>query len=48
MGYLVAAFITVWLLVTIYALFVSLRQRKLEQDVQMLEELVQEKLARGE
>ncbi|MEZ4708952.1 MAG: CcmD family protein [Caldilineaceae bacterium] len=46
MGYLVAAFIIVWLLVTIYALFVSLRQRKLEQDVQMLEELVQEKLAR--
>lgn len=47
MGYLMAAFIIVWLLVTVYMLFVSLRQRKLEQEVQMLEELVQEKLARA-
>lgn len=40
MTYLAAAFIGVWLLVTLYVVFLGQRQRQLEQELQVLEELV--------
>lgn len=42
MSYLAAAFIGVWLLVTLYVVFLGQRQRQLEQELQVLEELVTE------
>ena len=38
MQYLAAAFIAVWLLVTIYLVFIGSRQRKLEQELAALQE----------
>jgi CcmD family protein len=43
MFYLAAAFITVWVLITAYVLFLSNRQRQLEQELETLQELMQEK-----
>jgi len=43
MGYLAAAFIGVWLLVTLYVVFLGQRQRQLEQELQVLEELAAER-----
>lgn len=40
MNYLVAGFTAVWLLVTVYLVFMGQRQGKLEQELQSLEELV--------
>jgi CcmD family protein len=43
MFYLATAFIAVWVLVTAYILYIGNRQRHLEQEVEVLQELVQEK-----
>ena len=43
MVYLTAAFIVVWLIITVYVVYIGLRQRKLEQELQSIEELVQER-----
>ncbi|MCB0115749.1 MAG: CcmD family protein [Caldilineaceae bacterium] len=43
MAYLAAAFIILWLLVTLYVVFMLSRQRKLEQEITMLEEQVSER-----
>ena len=43
MFYLAAAFIAVWVIVTVYVLYIGNRQRQLEQEVEILEELLQEK-----
>lgn len=40
MFYLAAAFIGVWVLVTGYIIFVALRQRQLEQEMETLEEML--------
>lgn len=41
MNYLAAAFIALWLLVTLYVVYISLRQRRLEQELNALEETLQ-------
>lgn len=46
MVYLVAAFLVLWLLVTGYVLFMSMRQRRLEQEISVLEEMMTEKADR--
>lgn len=43
MVYLAAAFIAVWVIITGYLLYMGNRQRKLEQEVETLQELLQEK-----
>jgi CcmD family protein len=43
MVYLAAAFIAVWVIVTGYLLYMGNRQRQLEQEVDTLQELLQEK-----
>ena len=43
MFYLAAAFIAVWVIVTAYVLYMSNRQRELEQELEVLQELLQEK-----
>lgn len=43
MVYLAAAFIAVWVIITGYLLYMGNRQRKLEQEVDSLQELLQEK-----
>lgn len=40
MAYLAGAMIALWLLVTVYVVYVSLRQRKLEGELASLEENV--------
>lgn len=47
MTYLAAAFIGVWLLVTLYVVFLGQRQRQLEQELQVLEELVGDRQRSG-
>ena len=47
MTYLAAAFIGVWLLVTLYVVFLGQRQRQLEQELQVLEELVSDRQRSG-
>lgn len=42
MGFLAAAFISVWLLVAIYVVFMGLRQRRLTQEIRTLEELMRD------
>ncbi len=42
MQYLAAAFIAVWLLVTLYVVYMALRQRKLEQELLGLEEALRD------
>lgn len=43
MTFLVASFAVVWLLVTIYVVFITQRQRGLERDLQTIEELLAER-----
>ena len=43
MTFLVASFGIVWLLVTIYVVFITQRQRGLERDLQTIEELLTER-----
>lgn len=43
MFYLAAAFIIVWVLITAYVLYLNNRQRQLEQELETLQELLQEK-----
>jgi CcmD family protein len=43
MVYLAAAFIAVWVLVTGYILYMANRQRQLEQEVEILQEMLQDK-----
>ncbi len=40
MTYLASAFVAVWLLVTLYVVFMGIRQRRLEDEVKVLEEIV--------
>lgn len=46
MFFLTAAFVAVWIVVTAYVIYMSSRQRHLEQELEILQELVEEK--RGE
>jgi CcmD family protein len=46
MVYLAAAFILLWLLVGLFVAFMLLRQRKLEQELTMLEEQMAESQSR--
>lgn len=41
MGYLAAAFIAVWLLITVFVVFMAVRQRKLEQELAGLQEAME-------
>lgn len=43
MTYLAAAFIILWLSVALYVAFMLSRQRKLEQEIEMLEEQMSER-----
>jgi CcmD family protein len=43
MFYLAAAFIAIWVVVTAYVLYMSNRQRQLEQELDVLQELLHEK-----
>lgn len=43
MVYLAAAFIIMWVMVTAYVLFLNNRQRQLEQELDVLQELLQDK-----
>ena len=47
MFYLAAAFVAVWLLVTVYVVYISSRQRRLELELTALEESLQERRAKG-
>ncbi len=46
MTYLAAAFIGVWLIVTLYVVFMARRQRQLEDELRTLEEMVNERSGR--
>ena len=46
MGYLAAAYMVVWALVTGYVLFLSVRQRRMEEEIRILEETVDERANR--
>ncbi len=43
MFFLAAAFIAVWVAVTVYVIYMSSRQRALEQELSTLQEMLQEK-----
>ena len=43
MGFMAAAFIFVWLTVAIYVVFIGLRQRRLTQEIETLEELIKDR-----
>jgi CcmD family protein len=43
MFYLAAAFIIVWVIITAYVLYMGNRQRQLEQELDTLQELLQER-----
>jgi CcmD family protein len=43
MGFLTAAFVAVWLLVTLYVVYISFRQRSLERELAGIEEALQER-----
>jgi CcmD family protein len=43
MFYLAAAFILVWVVVTAYILYIGNRQRQLEQELEVLQEILQSK-----
>lgn len=43
MFYLAAAFIAVWIVVAAYVLYLGNRQRQLEEEVESLQELLQDK-----
>ena len=42
MAYLATAFIAVWLLVTLYIVYIGTRQRRLENEIAVLEETLNE------
>jgi CcmD family protein len=42
MVYLAAAFIAVWLIITLYVVYMGLRQRRLEQELESIEEMLRE------
>lgn len=42
MGYLAAAFIVLWVLVTAYLLYMGIRQRQLEREVDILRSIANE------
>lgn len=44
MAYLAAAFIGLWLLVTIYVMYLGQRQGQLEQELRALEETMSERV----
>lgn len=44
MVYLAAAFIALWLLVTLYVLYLGQRQSQLEQELRALEETMSERV----
>jgi CcmD family protein len=46
MGFLAAAFIVLWLIVGLYVAYMLTRQRKLENEVTMLEEQLTERQSR--
>jgi CcmD family protein len=48
MVYLAAAFALMWLLVTLYVLFMFSRQRGLEREIRMLEEIVEDRRKKGQ
>ena len=48
MGYLAAAFAILWLLVTLYVLFMFSRQRGLEREIRMLEEIMEDRRKKGQ
>ncbi len=48
MVYLAVAFALLWLLVTLYVLFMFSRQRGLEQEIRMLEEIVEDRRKKGQ
>lgn len=43
MNFLIAAFVAVWLLITIYLVYIGTRQRGLEEEIAGLEEQMAEK-----
>ena len=43
MFYLAAAFVAVWVMVTGYVLYIGNRQRQLEQEMEVLQELLQDR-----
>jgi len=43
MGFMAAAFVSVWLLVALYIVFIGLRQRRLTQEIRTLEELMHDR-----
>lgn len=47
MFFLAAAFIAVWVVVTAYVVYISNRQRQLEQELETLQELLEEKNAKS-
>jgi CcmD family protein len=47
MVYLAAAFIAVWLLVTLFVVYVVQRQRALEQEMRSLEETIKERTTKN-
>ena len=42
MGYLMAAFVVVWVLVCAYVIYIGVRQRQIEEEMSVLEELLDE------
>ena len=42
MGYLAASFIVIWVLVTIYLVYMGMRQRQLEQELETLKSIAAE------
>ena len=48
MVYLAAAFALMWLLVTLYVLFMFSRQRSLEREIRMLEEIMEDRRKKGQ
>ncbi len=46
MFFLAAAFIAVWVMVTAYVIYMSRRQRALEQELKTIEELIAEQRPR--
>ncbi|MBP7964049.1 MAG: CcmD family protein [Caldilineaceae bacterium] len=48
MEFLAAAFGLMWLLVTLYVLFMFSRQRGLEREIRMLEEIMEDRRKKGQ
>lgn len=48
MTFFAAGYIIVWALVLLYTVFIQQKQKKLEQELSLLEELVQSKVAAGQ